>query len=87
MAQVFLKINENVKFAVKDENGELHLKKTKKRCAELGFIGTTRAFTDLCSFVLLRQEVRTQLELQSGKGKANKPEAASKFLADLSAGK
>ncbi|KAK3233775.1 hypothetical protein CYMTET_55958 [Cymbomonas tetramitiformis] len=84
--QVFLKVNENVKFAVKDENGELHLKK-KKQCATLGFVGTTCAFTDLCSFVLLRQEVRSQLELQSSKGKAKKTEEASKFLEDLSAGK
>jgi len=83
---VFLKVNENIKYAVKDERGELQLKK-KKQCAELGFIGTARAFTDYCSCLLLRQEFCSQLELQSSKGKANNPEKAAKFLKDLSSGK
>ena len=67
LCQAFLKVHENIKFAIKDDDGELHLKK-KKSGAELGFIGTARGFTDFCSCLLLRQETLSQLELQKGKG-------------------
>ena len=82
LPQAFDKVEENLAYAVEEE-GVLRLKK-KKHSQELGFIGTARAFTDYCSVLLLRQEVRTQLELQ--KGTPQKPEAVAKFYEGLAKG-